>query len=377
MFGNGNPLLHLLDKLSQNRLVGKFVTLASVLFFLVFVLGPLFFVFFKLSSFKYLPEMENALIVSFSLAFYVTLADLVFGIPVAWLLAKKNFPFKELFDTLIDLPLVIPTSALGLSVALMWGSSGLGVFNPGFEVLFLLHVAFTFPYVVRTAQASIMTIDTDLGRAAQSLGASPFTIFRNVWMPLSKPGIISGSILAFTRSLGETGASILVAGAIKTVPVLTVFYKNSTPADIDAAISISAILIAVSAFIFLFARSSIDSKKSGLGKIFVDAERRISGYSGAGMVAGVLFFAAIVLLPSFFFLKYTDANFLSKDILEAITISFAIGLSATILSIALGLPFAMYLASKGLGSRLFKLVNEMCMLMPTVTIGISLSLFWA
>ncbi len=367
-------IIQFLDKLSQNRITGKLVTSSSILFFLVFVLGPLFFIFTKLGQFKFLPEMESALFMSFYLAFTVTIIDLAFGIPLAWLLARKKFPFHDFIDALIDLPLVIPTSALGLSVALLWTTKGV---DGGIAILVLLHIAFTFSYVVRTSQAAIAGVDSDLERAAKSLGANPFSVFRTVWLPLFRPGVVSGAILAFTRSLGETGATLMVAGALQTVPILTIFYKNSSPADMDAAISLSIILIALSAVLFLVARSTMLPARFRLGKIYAGPEKIISRLSPAGTFTGLAFFAIVVLLPSFYFLLFTDMNFLARDVVGAILVSLAIGTCATAISVVFGLPFAFYISSRSGLSWLFRMLNEMCMLMPTVTIGISLSLFWA
>ena len=371
-----NKLLARLDALSQSARVGRAITAASVAFFLLFVAGPLFFVFLHLGHFKYLPAMQEALFTSFAVALAATIIDIAFGIPLAWMLCKKKFPFRGAVDAIIDLPLVVPTSALGLSVALFWGQSGMGIFGEGAALLVLLHVAFTFSYVVRTTQASIVGIDEDLGRAAQSLGASPLLSFRTVWLPLFNAGAFSGAILSFTRSLGETGATLLAAGALNTVPVLSVFYKNSSPPDMDAAISLSIILIAFSALLFLAVRSR-GAKRFSLGRVFVDAEQRLSGYSMAGCALGLLFFLGIVLLPALYFLKFTDLDFLPAQTVSAISLSFGVGLAATLLTIAFGLPFSLYIASSNRGSQLFRLLNDLALLVPTVTIGISLSLFWS
>jgi len=372
-----SSLLKALDSLSRERKISQAVTASSLLFFIVFVVGPLFFIFTKLSNFKFQPPMQDALALSFILAFAATAIDLLFGIPLAWALAKKKFPLKDLADTIIDLPLVVPTSALGLSVALFWGSGGAGLFAPGFELLLILHVVFTFPYVVRTTQAAMMAVDEDIGRAAHSLGASPLFSFRSVWLPLFRAGALSGAILAFTRSLGETGATLLVGGVLQTVPVLTVYYKNSAPPDMDAAISISAILVALSAILFLFMRSKLELRRFSLGRAHFDAEKRLSRYSTAGLFAGMLFFLFLVLLPSLYFLKFTDFELFAPKIMQAIAISFAVGISATIITMLFGLPFSLYISSKSKLSEIFRLANDMALLMPTVTIGLSLSLFWA
>ncbi|MCX6769228.1 MAG: ABC transporter permease subunit [Candidatus Micrarchaeota archaeon] len=372
-----HKLFEQFDKFSQNKITGQAITAIAVAFFSIFVLAPLFFVFLQLGNFKFLPEMREALAVSFIIAILATAFDLLFGIPVAWLLTKKKFPFRDALDAVIDLPLVVPTSALGLSIALFWGAGGLSMIVPGLALIILLHIAFTFPYVVRTTQAAIMAIDDDMGRAASTLGASPLLSFRTIWLQLFKSGAISGAILAFTRSLGETGATIIVAGAVQTVPVLTVFYKNSTPPDMNAAISLSMILILISAAIFLVMRRWTGKSHYSFSRVYVEAEKRLSKYSMHGCAIGLLAFFAIVLLPSIYFLKFTDFDFFTPQTISAISISFGVGISATLITLLFGIPFSLYIASSQRGSSIFKLFNDLALLVPTVTIGISLSLFWA
>jgi ABC-type Fe3+ transport system permease subunit len=194
---------------------------------------------------------------------------------------------------------------------------------------------------------------------------------------LIKAGVLSGAILAFTRSLGETGATMMAAGALQTVPILIVFYKNSTPADMDSAIFLSIIFLLISAFLFLLMRVFLRKNRISLGKVNVGLEKRLCGMSPAGDAAGALFFIAIVLLPSFFFLKFTDFNFFNSSVLGSILVSFGIAGGATILSILFGLPLSMFIASKKKGSSAIRLLNDLALLMPTVLIGLSVSLFWS
>ena len=366
-----------LGKASRNKRWSQVIDLVAILFFVLFVVSPLFFVFTKLGKLEFSAGMQEAMVTSFAVAAIVTVVDLFFGIPLAWFLARKNFPLKGVIDVLIDLPLVIPTSALGLSIALFWGATGVGLIQPGFWLIVMLHIAFTFSYVVRTTQAAIMEIDGDKARAAASLGASPFLAFRTIWLPLVRAGAISGALLAFTRSLGETGATTLVAGVAKTVPILTVYYKNATPADMDSAISLSAIFIAISAILFVLARSQLGIRQIRLSQVNVALERRLSQYGKIADWTSVAFLVLLVLVPSFYFFKFTDFNFLSEATLDAIGVSFALAGVATLLSLVFGMPLALYIAARKRGGETIKLLNDMSMIMPTVTIGLSLSLFWA
>ncbi len=369
--------MRFLDRTSQNKTWGRIIDAAAVLFFAFFVVGPLFFILTSLGQFKFSETMLSALLTSFEVAFVVTAIDLLFGIPLAWLMSRKKFPALPLVDAIIDLPLIIPTSSLGLSIALFWGAQGLGLINPGLGLIIVLHIAFTFSYVVRTVQAAIMEIDPDLDRAAGTLGASPLLSFRSIWMPLFRAGVISGAILAFTRSLGETGATMIVAGAQKTVPILTVYFKNSTPPDTNSAISISIISLVLSAALFFLVQRSAVMRRYSLGRVYANAEKKLSNFGWCLDSAVLLFLFIIVLVPSFYFLKFTDLDFFNIRALDAIIVSFGVALAATAASVVFGFPLALFIASKNRASGVIKLLVEMSMLMPTVTIGLSLSLFWA
>lgn len=179
-------------------------------------------------------------------------------------------PGRRVLDTLINIPLATPTSALGFATLIFWGTrSGIGGFlglttgvfkldetiGGGImgipPLLLLAHISFTFPYVVRSVSAVLEGIDPSYAEAAQTLGARSFTRFRTITLPLMAPGIFAGAILAFTRSLGETGASIIVAGVFTTSPILIVEWKAElliAPAAFLSAILVS--IACVSIFVF-------------------------------------------------------------------------------------------------------------------------------
>lgn len=165
----------------------------------------------------------ESLINSLLVATTVTVIGLGVGIPAGFFLARKKIKGITILDTLTNVPLIVPSSALGFAVYLLWGSSkGLSLIAPGLWLIILTHVIFTSPYVIRSVYAQLMNYDISLEEAARVLGASPLRAFTTVTLPVIKPGVISGAILAFTRSLGETGATLVVMGPVQTVPVLIV-----------------------------------------------------------------------------------------------------------------------------------------------------------
>jgi thiamine transport system permease protein len=154
---------------------------------------------------------------------------------------------------MIDIPLVVPSAAVGFSVFVFWGTLGPfgpgGLFTPGYWLIVLVHVVFCYPYMVRVLIPIISSIDPGFEEAARTLGAPSFTVFRTCTWPLLKRGVIAGSIITFTRSLGETGATLIVMGLVRTVPVLIVDWVESQAL---AAAAFSSIIIIIFSFLLIF-----------------------------------------------------------------------------------------------------------------------------
>ena len=153
-----------------------------------------------------------------------TLVILPFGLGVAWLLARHEWPGKSVVETFISLPLVMPPVATGLILLKLLGRRGtVGAFlhnHFGFDVVFtwlgvLIALAvMSFPLFVRSARVAFEEIDPRLEQIARTLGAGNFRVFCTISLPLALRGILGGTLLAFARALGEFGATIMVAGNI-------------------------------------------------------------------------------------------------------------------------------------------------------------------
>lgn len=185
---------------------------------------------------------------SAKVAIFCTLAICVPGIAVAWLLAKKSFLGKSLLDSVVHLPLVLPPVVPGFLLLILLGSQGL--IGKWLQQAFGITVAFTwvgaviasavmaFPLMVRSARLAISQVDSGLEAAAQSLGARPLRVFFTITLPLAMPGIITGLILAFSRSLGEFGATITfvgnVEGETRTLPLAIYTYTQIPDGDMAA-----------------------------------------------------------------------------------------------------------------------------------------------
>lgn len=217
------------------------------------------------SIFTLSPPEIAALLLSAKVAVFCTLNICIPGVAVAWLLAKKSFIGKSLLDGLVHLPLVLPPVIPGFLLLLLLGNQGL--IGKWLNTTFGISIAFTwvgaviasavmgFPLMVRSARLAISQVDSGLEAAAQSLGACPLRVFFTVTLPLAMPGIVTGLILAFSRSLGEFGATITFVGNIegetRTLPLAIYTYTQLPGGDTAATrLVIISMVIALVALMF-------------------------------------------------------------------------------------------------------------------------------
>jgi molybdate transport system permease protein len=186
---------------------------------------------------------------------------LLVGTPAAYLLATRAFRGRALVVTLVELPLVLPPAVAGIALLAAVGPAGIlgdTVESAGLELTFAtagVVVALTFvasPFYVRQAMAAFASVDRVLLDASRTLGASEARGFVRVMIPAAMPGLTAGTALATGRALGEFGATLMFAGSFQgitqTVP-LAIYDRFST--DFEAALALSAVLVAVSAAILL------------------------------------------------------------------------------------------------------------------------------
>ena len=170
-------------------------------------------------------SVETWQITLFSLAVGLasTLVILPLGILAAWFFARKEWPLKSVVETFVLLPLVMPPVSTGLILLKIFGRRspvGRWLYNRGIEIVFnwkgvlVAMAVMSFPLLVRAARASFSEVNPRLEQVAATLGASPVRIFFVITIPLALRGIVAGALLAFSRALGEFGATILLAGNI-------------------------------------------------------------------------------------------------------------------------------------------------------------------
>jgi len=201
---------------------------------------------------------RTALRLSLQVSLLATIASLVLGLPLAWVLARHEFPGRRLLRALALVPLVLPPVVGGVALLLAFGRRGLvgGVLDDWFGVTLPFTtagavVAATFvalPFLVVSMEAAFRNLDPRYEDAARTLGARPVARFVRVVVPLTWPSLAAGAALAWARALGEFGATITFAGNApgRTTTVPLAVYLTLESGDLDGAIVLSVVLLAVS-----------------------------------------------------------------------------------------------------------------------------------
>lgn len=239
---------------------GRFVLLLLPVCFMVLLLAlPLLAIFLKTLPQSGLwqalqqPLVTQALWLSFVTSASSLVVAIGLGTPLAYLLARYRFRGAGLLDTLIDVPMVLPPTVAGVALLMAFGRRGL--LGPWLEAAGI-HIGFTplavvlaqsfvsTPFYTRAAQAAFRGVDQELERVAYTLGYSPCKTFLHVTVPLAFPSLLSGAVMAWTRALGEFGATIMFAGNLagrtQTMP-LAIYLAMET--DLTAALALAVLLI--------------------------------------------------------------------------------------------------------------------------------------
>ena len=370
-------LMKRIDDLSDNRKVrsGWFV-FACLVFILVIVVPSIFVVTNLFTDWELVDLVLNnegikdtvlsAVFNSFSIAFIVTIIDILVGLPMAWIMVRKNFHGKRWLDTLLDMPLAFPTAVLGISVVMFWMSPdgisipGLGLSLSPYMMVILLHIIFTYPYMVRSLSAILEQIDPNFETAGMTLGASRWTAVRTITLPLFRAGLATGFVLCFARSLSETGGTYIaltmmgVQTSFFTGPSFISFLKSdeslyTSDEMMGAQILISVIMIVLALVLMFVVRKFIAKFRIPYQKVWPQIGRKVSQGGLPKLKDGITiaFLIVIVLLPSFYIFMYLTEPMPQMDygtLLTSIAISFG-------------------------------LVN-VPLIIPTTALGFSLSLFW-
>jgi len=215
------------------------------------------------------PRVLAALKISFGLAFAAAFVDCLFGLLIAWVLTRYQFPGRKLLDAAVDLPFALPTAVAGIALATLYAPNGwiggilaeVGIkvaFTPAGIFIALVFVA--LPFTVRTVQPLIAEIDRSVEEVSATLGASRFQTVARIIIPMLAPAMLTGFALAFARSVSEYGSVIFIAGNLpyksEIAPVLIVIKLEEF--NYPGATAIAVIMLAL-AFVILFAINLIQA----------------------------------------------------------------------------------------------------------------------
>lgn len=350
----------------------------------------------------------NSIQNSFTIALTVSIIDVIAGIPMAWLITRGKSKWLNVLDTLSDVPFIVPTAALGYSLLLFWSDpSGISavfggsLISPGWLLVMLLHFTFSYPVVVRVVVGALLDYKREYEQAARALGAPPLIAARTVTFPIIKPSLIAAFILAFARSISETGATFMVAGAFENGPVFIQNMKNDFARGAvnqvtyeGSIVFASFILIVISIAIFALIHVFGQRLRLPIKRIYPKFERKLS-YSKATFTRNsvtILVFFAIVLIPSLFVAIPASEAIFSDTLSNAISgsgiwgeywqsliTSYVLAIIVTLLNVIIGLPMAIIVARKRLGkvpSTILDLLINIPLIVPSIALGVSLAIFW-
>lgn len=364
----------------------------------------------------YWRESIRYLSLSLRLAIITVVVDLVIGIPLSVFLVKSDFKGKSVVEDLAILPLVIPTSGFGFATMMAWTASyslpallgfrlGLETTVPYVNIPFLIlvvHIALTLPYVVKAVTAALRNLERGYEVISESLGAHPLTTFRKITIPMVFPSILSGSVLAFARSLGETGATLIVAGVSTTAPIAVVRWEFEN--KIAPAAFLGGLLVGISLAIILPVEyiSGGGGLRKGLPPSwdirFSRFESKIPAYLRMiGDLSSLLILLIIVGSP-IAFLAYNTWMYWSRDpytgrfvgsvlyelfgpsnywslIIRSLLTSFIVASISTLISTYIGMLTVIYT----IGSKLEHIVRSLLkipLVVPTSALGLSMILLW-
>ena len=404
------------------ELIRKIIIIITLISFSIFVLIPSLFVlgyvildwnkiikeilYNPLIGNIYWKDMQRYLWLSFRIAIVTIIIDLLIGLPLAHSLSRKRK--LSIVEDLITLTLVLPTSGFGFAVLITWstylrgGEILLPVVNIPLLIL-IVHIALTLPYVVRTLTATLRSIEVSYDIVSRSLGASSLTTFRKITLPMILPSLISSITLALTRSLGETGATLVVAGVNITASIAIVkwvFEFKYGPAAL-----LSSLLLIISLAVLLPAEKFSYMKKIRLGKFYsierylIRLERKIPRKVNLlkDTIPLIIFFLLVIVPITMLVLNvfeywhydpYTKRveggivyqlfgppSYFQK-IIEATITSFIVAILSTIIAIYLSLPLVFIIANSGYG-KIIRSLLKIPLVIPTSALGLSSLLFWS
>jgi sulfate/thiosulfate transport system permease protein len=201
------------------------------------------------------PQAMASLKLTLIASLIVVLVNALFGTLIAWVLVRDDFRGKDIVNSLIDLPFALPTIVAGLTLLLFYGpDSPVGVNVAHTRVAVVLALLFvTLPFVIRAVQPVLLELDREMEQAAESLGATRFTVFRRIILPNLLPAILAGGGLAFARAIGEFGSLVLITANLpfKTEAASYFIFSRVESDDPVGAAAVSVVLLVTALLVLL------------------------------------------------------------------------------------------------------------------------------
>jgi molybdate/tungstate transport system permease protein len=255
--------------MNRLRVVSRMDWVFSIagLLLLLFILLPLVATIFASSPGAFAEGVADkgvltSLWITFAAALVATVIAFVFGVPLAYLLARREFPGKSLVQGLIDLPIIIPHTAAGVALLMVFGRRGLlgeplasvGVyFTENFAGIVVAMLFVSLPLLLEVARETFALVDPRLEGVARTLGATPWAAFRRVTLPLAWRGLMAGSVLMWARGISEFGAVVILAYNPKAISVLV--YERFAGFGLSAALPVTILLLLLALVILVLVRA--------------------------------------------------------------------------------------------------------------------------
>ena len=240
-----------------------FIVLSLIIVF--FLSAPIIKMFIGVGSDKLFEAIKDGEVIdSILLTMKVSVWAMVFvmftGVPLAYLIARYDFPGRSLLEALIDIPVMIPHTAAGIALLTLFGNGFMGDFFKLFGLEFIgteygIMIAMMFlsaPFLINSAKDGFRKVDVKLEKVARTLGATPLSVFLRITVPNAKKDIINGALMMWSRGLGEFGAVVILVYHPMTTPVLIFDKFNSYGLSYSAPVA--AVIIAFSVAVFIFVR---------------------------------------------------------------------------------------------------------------------------
>jgi molybdate/tungstate transport system permease protein len=204
------------------------------------------------------PEVYNSVLLTLRASLWSTLAALLLGVPLAYILARKTFRGKKFIEGIVDLPVIIPHTAAGIALLTVWGRQSLfskisGINIIGTEIAISMGMFFvSAPFLINAVKDGFKLVDYKYEKTAITLGASPWQAFLTVGVPMAKKSIVSGSIMMWGRGISEFGAIIILAYHPMVAPIL--IFERFQNYGLKYAIPVTSLLILISLTLFVIVR---------------------------------------------------------------------------------------------------------------------------